>query len=214
MQNSLAFIKACDDLFWNHRLLTPHRSETNSITARATKSRWADATECHCFWCNIQDLLAEEKPRYERIFCEHFAVLVVQCVAKLKNIPSDRPEIPLTRAPFHAAHARTPDVITRLAQGLHDLFVCLKSHFIIGHVSVEHSFDPFPPNFSSPTASLTPPTASPTPLTGIGVNPCATPLWGGPSGHLADPIPDTGCELKFCIDVSSEHCRSTFRPET
>ena len=47
--------------------------------------------------------------------------------------------------------------------------------------------------------------ASPTPLTGIKLNPCATPLWGGPSGHLAGPIPNTGYEPKFCIDVSSEH---------
>ena len=36
-------------------------------------------------------------------------------------------------------------MITRLAQGLDDLFVCLKSHIIIGHVFVECSFDPFPP---------------------------------------------------------------------
>ena len=50
-----------------------------------------------------------------------------------------------------------------------------------------------------------PPTASPTPLTGIRLNPCATPLWGGPSGHLADPIPNAVYEPKFCIDVSSEH---------
>ena len=37
---------------------------------------------------------------------------------------------------------------------------------------------PFPPIFSSPTASLTPLTASLTPLTGIRLNPCATLLWG------------------------------------
>ena len=65
--------------------------------------------------------------------------------------------------------------------------------------------NPFPPIFSSLASSLTPPTAPPTPLTGIRLNPCATPLWGGPSGHLADPIPDTGYEPKFCIDVSGEH---------
>ena len=45
-------------------------------------------------------------------------------------------------------------------------FVCHKSHFIFDHVSVECSFDPFPPFFSSLTASLTP-------LTGIRLNPCA-----------------------------------------
>ena len=37
------------------------------------------------------------------------------------------------------------------------------------------------------------------------IKPCATPLWGGPSGHLADPTRNTGYEPKFCIDVSSEH---------
>ena len=41
---------------------------------------------------------------------------------------------------------------------------------------------PLPPVFS-------PSTATPTPLTGIRPNPCATPLWGEPSGHLADPNP-------------------------
>ena len=57
---------------------------------------------------------------------------------------------------------------------------------------------PFPPIFSSPTASLTL-------LTGIRLNPCATPLWGGPSGRLADPTRNTGYEPKFCNDVSSDH---------
>ena len=49
-----------------------------------------------------------------------------------------------TRALFLDAHARTPDVIARLAQaqGLDASFVCLKSHFMIGHVFVECSFDP------------------------------------------------------------------------
>ena len=32
-----------------------------------------------------------------------------------------------------------------------------------------------------------------------------TPLWCGPSGHLAHPIPNTGCDPKFCINVSCEH---------
>ena len=59
-------------------------------------------------------------------------------------------------------------------------------------------FPPFPPIFSSPTTT-------PTPLNEIRLNPCATPLWGGPSGHLADPTPNTGYEPKFCMDVSCEH---------
>ena len=63
----------------------------------------------------------------------------------------------------------------------------------------------FPPVTSSPTASLTPPTASQTPLTGIRLNPCATPFRSGRSGHLASPISYTGYEPNFCTDVSSEH---------
>ena len=65
---------------------------------------------------------------------------------------------------------------------------------------------PFPLVFS-------PSTTTPTPLTGIRLNPRATPLWGGPSGHLADPTPNTGYEPKICIDVANTR-RSTFRPET
>ena len=33
----------------------------------------------------------------------------------------------------------------------------------------------------------------------------ATSLEGMQSGHLAEPLPHTGCEPKSCIDVSSEH---------
>ena len=58
---------------------------------------------------------------------------------------------------------------------------------------------PLPPIFSSPTAS-------PTPLTGIRVNPCATPLWGGPSGHLACPIPDTKGSSKVVIGTEEQSC--------
>ena len=52
----------------------------------------------------------------------------------------------------HERHAhffslRAPDVITHLAQGLDVLFVCLKSHVLIGHVFVECSFDPVSSNF-------------------------------------------------------------------
>ena len=40
--------------------------------------------------------------------------------------------------------------------------------------------------------------------------PCATPPWGGMPRQLADPIPDTGYEPKFCIDVSDEHTPINF----
>ena len=35
--NSLDFRKSCEDLSWNHRTSTPHRSETNGIAERAVR---------------------------------------------------------------------------------------------------------------------------------------------------------------------------------
>ena len=75
---------------------------------------------------------------------------------------------------------------------LKSLTICLRASKIISSLVMSLLNVPsivFPPIFSSPAASLTPPTAWPTPLTGIRLNPCATPLWRGPSGHLVDPIP-------------------------
>ena len=51
----------------------------------------------------------------------------------------------------------------------------------------------------------TTPATSPTLSTKISLKPCATPLGDGLSGRLAGPIPNTGYEPKFCIDVDSEH---------
>ena len=94
------------------------------------------------------------------------------------------------------ARLRTPDVITRLAQGLTTcLCVCPKviSPLVMPLLNVPST--PFLPIFSTPAASLTPLTASPTPLTGIRLNPCVTLLGDGPSGHLAASIPNTRCTL-------------------
>ena len=35
--NSLAIGKSCEDLPWNHRTSTPHRSETNGVAERAVR---------------------------------------------------------------------------------------------------------------------------------------------------------------------------------
>ena len=35
--SSLEFGKSCEDLIWNHRTSTPHRSETNGIAERAVR---------------------------------------------------------------------------------------------------------------------------------------------------------------------------------
>ena len=118
---------------------------------------------------------------------------------------SRSPHCTHTRALFLAAHARTPDVVTRLGQGLGDWFVCLNSHSIIGHVFVECSFDPVS-SFFLITYCLTDTTCLSYATDGNqSETPCAAPLWGGQSSHLADPTPYTRYEPKFCIDVDSEH---------
>ena len=83
--NSLEFSKACEDLSWNHRTSTPHRSETNGIAERAVRrvkegtsvvllqsgpneSWWADSMECYTYLRNVTDLLSDGKTPYERRF--------------------------------------------------------------------------------------------------------------------------------------------------
>ena len=67
------FGKACEDLFWNHCMSTPHRSENNGIAERAVRrvkegtsavllqsglneSWWADSTEWYTYLPNVTDL--------------------------------------------------------------------------------------------------------------------------------------------------------------
>ena len=81
--------KSCEDLSWNHRTPTPHRSETNGISETAGRrvkegtsavllqsgvdgKWWDDYMECYCYLRNVQDLLADGKTPYERRFGEPF----------------------------------------------------------------------------------------------------------------------------------------------
>ena len=76
---------ACEDLSWNHRASTPHRSETNGTTERAVRrikegtsavllksgldKKWSvEPTECYCYLRKIQDLWSDWKTPYERRF--------------------------------------------------------------------------------------------------------------------------------------------------
>ena len=87
--NVMEFGKACEDLSWNHRTSTPHRSETNGIAGRAIRRVkegtsavllqsglderwWSDSVECYCYLRNVQDLLADGKTPCERRFGEPF----------------------------------------------------------------------------------------------------------------------------------------------
>ena len=122
--------------------------------------------------------------------------LRVQTVATAMNatgVHRKTPHRTQRRALFLIAHACARQMLSHVL--LKGLTICFCASRII--LSLVMSLlnvpsTPFPPTFSSPTASLTPPYCLSQATDGkIRVNSCATPLWGGPSGHLADPIPNT-----------------------
>ena len=93
--NSLEFVKSCEDLTWNHCTSTPHRSETHGIAERAVRrvkegtsavvlqsgldeKWWAASWKCYCYLRHIQDLLSDVKTPHERRF----------------GIPFNRPVVP------------------------------------------------------------------------------------------------------------------------
>ena len=101
--NSLKFGKACEDLSWNHRTSTPHRSETHGIAERAFRVKegtsavllqsglgerwWSDSMECCCCLRNVRDFLAEGKTRYERRFGEPFKGPIIPSGAMVEYHP-------------------------------------------------------------------------------------------------------------------------------
>ena len=89
---SSEFGKSCEDLSWNDRTSTPHRSETNGIAERAVRRVkegtsavllqpgldemwWSDSMACYCYLRNIHDLLADGKTPSERRFGEPVSIL-------------------------------------------------------------------------------------------------------------------------------------------
>ena len=103
--NSLEFGKSCEDLTWNHRTSTLHRSETNDIAARAFRRVeegtsavllqsglderwWSDSMECYCSLQNVQDFLTDVKTPYERRFGEPFKGPIILFGAMVEYHPS------------------------------------------------------------------------------------------------------------------------------
>ena len=103
-ENSLEFGKSCEDVSWNHRTSTHHRSETNGIaekTVRRIKEGtsavllqsglhekwWDDSMECFCYLRNVQNLVGDGKTRYERRFEEPFKVPVIPFGAMVEYCP-------------------------------------------------------------------------------------------------------------------------------
>ena len=102
--NSLEFGKACEDLSWNHRTSTPHKSETCGIAERTVRrvkegtsavllqsgldeNWWADSLECYCYLRNIQELLSDGKAPYERRFGMPFVGPVIPFGATVEYHP-------------------------------------------------------------------------------------------------------------------------------
>ena len=96
--------KTCEDLSWNHRTSTPHRSETNGIAERAVRRVkegtsavllqsgpderwWSDSVECYCYLRNVQDFLADEETPHERRFGEPFRGPIIPFGAMVEYHP-------------------------------------------------------------------------------------------------------------------------------
>ena len=111
--SSLEFGKSCEELSWNLRTSTPHRSETNGIAETAVRrirdgtsaillqsgldeKWWSDSMECYCYLRNVQDLLADGKTPCERRFGESFKGPLIPFGALLEYLPiseRDKPRI-------------------------------------------------------------------------------------------------------------------------
>ena len=101
--------KSCEDLSWNHRTSTPHRSETHVIAERAVRSVkegtsavlpqsglderwWSDSMECYCYLRSVQDRLAEGKTPCERQVGEPFEEPIISFGAMVEYHPISAPE--------------------------------------------------------------------------------------------------------------------------
>ena len=87
--NLLEFGKYSEELSWNYRTTTLHRSETSGVAERAARRAneetpsvllqsgsddkwWSDSMKCYCCLRDDQDLLADGKSQNERRFGESF----------------------------------------------------------------------------------------------------------------------------------------------
>ena len=75
------FGKSCEEISWNHRTATPHRSEASDIVERAVcrvkegtsavlysrlDEKWPDSMKCYYYLQDAQNLLADGKSQNER----------------------------------------------------------------------------------------------------------------------------------------------------
>ena len=114
--NSLEFGKSCEDLSWNHRTSTPHRSETNGIAERAVRRVkegksavllqsgsderwWSDSVECHCQNAKVSEISwqkgklrmkddVENHSKSQSFRLEHW-LNIIRCLRKTSQGSSD-----------------------------------------------------------------------------------------------------------------------------
>ena len=94
-----------EDLSWNHRTSTPHRTETNGISEREVRrikeetsavllqagfddKWWADFMESYCYLRNVQDLFADGKTPNDRRFGEPFKGPIILFGAMVEYHPT------------------------------------------------------------------------------------------------------------------------------
>ena len=104
---SLEFGKSCEDLSWNHRISTLHRSETNGIAGRAVRQGkegisavslqsglderwWSDSMECYCSAiCDTSKASwTDGKTPYERRFGQPFKGPIILFGALIEYHPN------------------------------------------------------------------------------------------------------------------------------
>ena len=100
LRTTLEFGKSCDDLSWNHRTSTPHRSETSGIAERAVRPVMKELRvllqselERYCYLRNVQELLADGKTPYERRFGEPFKAPIIPFGAMVEYHPISTREV-------------------------------------------------------------------------------------------------------------------------
>ena len=92
--------RACEELSWNNRTSTPHRSETNGIAERAVRIKegtsavllqsgldvkWRrDSMGWHCYLRNVADLFSDRKTHCEQRFGEKFEAPVFPFVSMIE----------------------------------------------------------------------------------------------------------------------------------
>ena len=110
VDNAPEFIKAMEELRWNHDTSAPHRPETNGVAERAvrrvkegtsatllqsglTEEWWQEAMDCYCFLRCIHDKLQGDQTAFEKRFEQPFKGPIIPFGAQIEYKPSQQIDI-------------------------------------------------------------------------------------------------------------------------